>query len=60
MKYTISQRQVVILECEPRIFPANLWAFHMHSVANFVLCTILNFSLPKDEEKKIWKTLSFF
>ena len=53
MKYTISQRQMVILECERRIFPANLWAFHMHSLGNFVVRTNLNFSLPKDVEKKI-------
>ena len=27
----------------------------MHSLANLVVCTNLNFLLPKYEEKKIWK-----
>ena len=40
---------------EGRIFPAKLWAFHMHSLANLVVCTNLNFLLPKYEEKKFWK-----
>ena len=32
----------------------------MHSLANLVVCPNLNFLLPKDEEKKIEKSLSFF
>ena len=32
----------------------------MHSLADLVVCTNLNFSLPKDEEEKIEKSLSFF
>ena len=31
----------------------------MHSLANLVVCTNLNFLPPKDEEKKIWKNFVF-
>ena len=43
-----------------RIFPAKLWAFHMHSLANKVVCTNLIFLVPKDVEKKFEKSLTFF
>ena len=35
-------------------------AFHMHSLANLVVCTKLNFLLPEDEEEKFEKFLYFF
>ena len=41
-------------------FPAKLWAFHMQSLANLVVCTNLNFLLPEYEEKKFENFLSFF
>ena len=42
-----------------RILLGQKWASHMHSLANLVVCTNLNFLLPKDE-KKIWKIFVFF
>ena len=43
---------------EQRICPVKTWAFHMHLLANLVVCTNLNFLLPKDE-KKNWKKFVF-
>ena len=40
-------------------FPTKIWAFRKHSLANLVVCTNLNFLLPKNEEKKLEKS-SFF
>ena len=32
----------------------------MHPLANLVVCTNLNFLLPKNEEKKNWEIFVFF
>ena len=45
---------------ERRFFPDQIWALHMHSLANLVVCTKLNFLLPEDEEEKFENFLSFF
>ena len=60
MKSTISQRQRLYLKVERRSFPAKLQAFHMHSLAKLVVCTNLNFLLPKDVEKKLKNLRLFF
>ena len=48
-----------ILNVLGRIFLGQKWAFHMHSLANLVVCTNLIFLVPKGEEKK-WKIFDFF
>ena len=47
------------LNVKRRIFLAKIWALHMHSLANLVVCTNLNFLLPKVKEKKS-KNFVFF
>ena len=42
-----------------RICLGQKWAFHMHSLANLVVFTKLNFLLPEDEEEKFEKFLFF-
>ena len=42
-----------------RICLGQKWAFHMHSLANLVVFTKLNFLLPEDEEENFEKFLFF-
>ena len=60
MKFTWVNVRKVYWNVERRIFLADLWASHTHSLGNLVVCTNLNFFLlPKDEEKKFEKSFFF-
>ena len=60
MKKTINQRpKGYTWNVERRNFPANLWTFHMDSLADLVVCTNRIFLLPKLEEKNL-KNLCVF